>query len=72
MVPNHKKKGDYFMNPCYPIEKQTLILKIVERDVFLTKPKAQYHLSRRGECIYGAKSWKGRRLFCESVFLKID
>ena len=34
-----------------PIERQTLILKMVERDVFLMKPKLQYHLSQRGECV---------------------
>ena len=38
----------------YPIEKWTLILKMVERDVFLMKPKRQYHLSQWGECVYGA------------------
>ena len=30
----------------YPIEKPTLILKMVERDVFHTKSKHQYHLSQ--------------------------
>ena len=29
----------------YPIEKWTLILKMVIRDVFLMKPKHEYHLS---------------------------
>ena len=37
----------------YPIEKWTLILKI-ERDIFLIKPKLQYRLSQRGECVSGA------------------
>ena len=27
---------------------------MVERDDFLMKPKRQYHLSQRGECVYGA------------------
>ena len=37
-----------------PIEKWTLILKMAEREVFLMKPRHQYHLSQWGECIYGA------------------
>ena len=37
-----------------PTEKQTLILKMVERDVFLMKSKHQYLLSQLGECVYGA------------------
>ena len=37
-----------------PIEKWTLILKMIKRDVFLMKPKLQYHLSQLGECVYGA------------------
>ena len=35
----------------YTIEKWTLILKMVERDVFFMKPKLQYHLSQREECV---------------------
>ena len=45
---------------------------MLKRDAFLTKLKPQYHLSQWGECIYGAQSWKERRLFCESVFVEID
>ena len=26
---------------------------MVQKDVFLMKPKRQYHLSQRGECVYG-------------------
>ena len=36
------------------IKRRTLILKIVEREVFLKKPKHQYHLSEWRECVYGA------------------
>ena len=32
-----------------PIERQTSILKMGIREVFLMKPKHQYHLSQRGE-----------------------
>ena len=34
-----------------PIERRTSILKLVIREVFLMKPKHQYHLSYRGECV---------------------
>ena len=33
--------------------------------------KHQYHLSQWGECVYGAKSWKERRLLYESMFVQI-
>ena len=32
-----------------PTERGTLILKIVEREVFLIKPKHRYHLSQWGD-----------------------
>ena len=37
-----------------PTEKWTLIPKMGERDVSLLKPKHEYHLSQRGECVYDA------------------
>ena len=55
-----------------PIEKRTSILKMVESDVFLLKPKHQNHLSQQVECDYGAQSWKERRLLCESMFILIE
>ena len=51
-----------------PIEKWNLILKIVERDVFLMNRKHQYHLS---QCVYGAQSWNEKRLLCESMLIRI-
>ena len=45
---------------------------MVEREVFLKKPKHQYHLSQWGECIYGTQSWKKERLLHESMFIPID
>ena len=42
------------------IVQQTLILKMVEIEVFLTKPKDQYRLSQQGERICGAQSLKER------------
>ena len=56
----------------YPIEKPTLILKMLERNVLLMTPKCQYHLSHWGECIYSAQSWNERRLLYESVFILIE
>ena len=44
---NHETKEDYYVNPCFIlIEWRTLILKMVEREVFLMKPKHQCHLSQ--------------------------
>ena len=54
------------------IDRLALILKMVERDGFLMKPKHQYHLSNRGERVYDAQSWKERSLLCESMFNPIE
>ena len=53
-----------------PIEIRTSILKLVIREVFQMKPKCQYHLPQRGECVYHAESWKERGLLCESRFIQ--
>ena len=45
---------------------------MVKRDVFLMKPKPQYYLSQWGECAYVPNHEKKWRLFCESMFVKID
>ena len=55
-----------------PIEKYTSILKLAIKEVFLLKPKPQYHLSQWGECVYDAQSWNEMRLLCESVFILIE
>ena len=55
-----------------PIEIRTSILKTAIREVSLTKPKHQYHLSQRGECVYDAQSWNETRLLCESMFIPIE
>ena len=39
---------------------------------FALKPKIQYHLSQRGECVYGAQSWKDRRFLYESMSIPIE
>ena len=54
------------------IERWTWILKMVEREFSLSKPKHQYHSSQRGECVYGTQSWKGWRLLCESKLIPIE
>ena len=54
------------------IDKWTLILKMVERDVFPMKAKHQYHLSQWEKSVYGGQSQKNRRLLCESIFVQID
>ena len=55
-----------------PTEWRTLILKKVESEVFLMKPKDQNHLSQQGECIYSAQSRKERILLCESMFISTE
>ena len=55
-----------------PIERQTLILKMAEREVFLMEANHQYHLSQWGECVCFAQSWKERRLLCEPIFIPIE
>ena len=54
------------------IYRRMLILKSIERLVFLMKPKLQYYLSQRGEWIYGIQSWNERILLCESMIVQID
>ena len=44
---------------------------MVEKQVFLMKPKRQNHFSEQRECDYGAQSCKGKRLLCESMFIPI-
>ena len=73
MVPNHEKKGDYYVNLCLSqIKDVQWIKKMVEREVFLMKAKHKYHLSRWKECVYGAQSWKEMRLLCESRYSPIE
>ena len=55
-----------------PIERQTWIQKIAEKQVFAMQPRHQNHLSQRGECDYGAQLSKERRLLCESMFTLIQ
>ena len=68
MVPN-EMKGDYYVYHVFPTERWTLILKLGETEVFLMRRKHKYHLSQLGECVYSAKSWKEKRLLCESIFI---
>ena len=45
MVPNDEMKGGYYMNPCLSKwTKEFYLLKIMEIEAFLMKPKHQYHL----------------------------
>ena len=45
---------------------------MVEREVFLLKPRHQYHLSKRGDSICGTQSLIERRLLHEFMFILID
>ena len=44
---------------------------MMERVAYLMKPKHQCYLSQRIECVYGAQSWKERRLVCDSAFIQL-
>ena len=67
-----KEKRLLYKSMFIPIERKNLILKMAERDVFLMKPKRQYHLSQSVEYVYGAQAWQEKRLLCESMFILID
>ena len=66
-----KERRFLYESMFIPIERWASILKVIIGDVFLRKPKHQYHLSHRGECVYDAQSWKERRLLCESMYIPI-
>ena len=54
--PIMKKKRLLRESMFIPIERQTSILKMVERDVLLLNPRHQNRLSQQGECVYSAQS----------------
>ena len=57
MVPNQEKKRRLLCEPMFIlIKKRTLILKMVESEVFHVKPKHQNRLSQQEECVYSAQS----------------
>ena len=67
-----KEKRILYEFTFIPIKRWTSILKMVIREVFLLKPKHQYHLSQLGECVYDAQSWNETRLLCESMFIPLE
>ena len=46
VVPNNKKKRDYYVNPCLSNWKMNINSKNGWKRCFLLKPKTQYHLSK--------------------------
>ena len=56
----------------YPNWKTNLKSKNGRKTSFSYETKASKSLSQRGECYYGAQSWKGRRLLRESKFIRIE
>ena len=72
MMPNLEKRWLLCESMFIPIEMRASILKKVIREVFLMKPKHQYHLSQRGERVYDAQSWKEKRLLCKLMFIPIE
>ena len=68
--PQNEKKGRLLCESIFNLVKgQTLILKMVRREVFLMKTKNQNHWSQQGECVYSAQSWEEKRLLSESMFI---
>ena len=72
VVPNHLKRGDYYVNLCLSNWKTNFNSKNGRKVIFPLKPKHQYHLSQWVECVYSVKSWKKMRLLRKSVFTPID
>ena len=47
MVPNHEKKGDYYVNPSlFQLRKEVEFQNRTKKEAFLTKPVIQCHLSQ--------------------------
>ena len=72
MAPIMKKKKRLLCESMFvPIDRQTLILKMMEREAFFMKLKFQCQLSQWVERAYGTQSWKEKRLFCKSMFIQL-
>ena len=56
MPKNEKKERLLHESMFVPIKRRTLILKMVESEGFLLKPKHQNRLSQQGDCVYSAQS----------------
>ena len=54
MVPDHEKKGDYYVNLRFPINRWNLILKYSGKWSFSYETEASIHLSQRREYVYSA------------------
>ena len=55
-----------------PIDRTTLIQKNDGMWSFFYEIKASIHLFEWWKWIYGAQSWKEKRLLCESIFILVD
>ena len=71
-VQSCKKRILLYKSMFILIEKWTLYLKMVKREVFLLKVKHQYHLPQRGEYICGTQSWKKRDYFVNSCWPQLE
>ena len=67
-----KKKRLLSESMFIPIDRWNLIIKNGGKWSFFIKPKRQCHLSQPGEWLYGAQSWKEKRLFYEFMFVPIN
>ena len=56
MVPNHEKKGDYYVNRCLTQLKTNFNSKIGNKRSFSYETKASTSLIPQWECVYDAQS----------------
>ena len=64
-----KRKEIIIWIRVHPNWKMNFNSKYDNNEVFLIKPKHQYHLSHGEEWVYDAQSWKEKRLLYESMFI---
>ena len=70
--PIMKRKKIIMWILVYPNWKMNFISKNGRKTSFSYESKHRNHLSQWGEYVYGAQSWKERRLLCESMFIPIE
>ena len=59
IVPNHEKKGNYYVNLCFVlIDRWTLILKVIERKDFLWNQSITIIYPNKENVFIGAQSWQ--------------
>ena len=70
--PIMKRKEIIMWIHVYPSWKMNFNSKNGRKTRFSYESKHRNHLSQWGEYVYGAQSWKERRLLCKSMFITIE